>query len=127
MNFDNPVYKLMRKSLPGPYTYILRANSNVPKIFKANKKTIGIRVPDNNIARTIVKELGNPILSTSVHHDDELLEYMTDPEIIHDKYKNQVDIIIDGGPGGIEPSTVIDCSTDIPELIREGKGAMEVI
>ena len=119
---DNTVFKIMKKALPGPYTFILNANNNVPKIFQRNKKKIGIRVPDNNIAIEIIKELGNPIISTSVKDDDEIIEYTTDPELIHEKYINKVDYVIDGGYGDNEGSTVIDCTGDEIELIREGKG-----
>jgi len=119
---DNTVFKIMKKALPGPYTFILNANNNVPKIFQRNKKKIGIRVPDNNIAIEIIKELGNPIISTSVKDDDEIIEYTTDPELIHEKYGNKVDYVIDGGYGNNQGSTVIDCTNDEIELIREGKG-----
>ena len=116
------VYKLMRKTLPGPYTYILEANNSVPRLFQTNKKTIGIRVPDNNIARELVRMLGNPIVSTSIHSDDEITEYYTDPELMHDLFGKRVDVVIDGGYGDLEPSTIIDCTGEEPEIIREGKG-----
>jgi tRNA threonylcarbamoyl adenosine modification protein (Sua5/YciO/YrdC/YwlC family) len=119
---NTPVYKLMRKSLPGPYTFILNASNAVPKLFQSNKKTIGIRVPDNSIPREIVRMLGNPIVSTSVHSDDEITEYHTDPELIHESIGNKVEIVIDGGYGDNTASTVIDCTGDEPVLIREGKG-----
>ncbi|GAB4249752.1 MAG: L-threonylcarbamoyladenylate synthase [Vicingaceae bacterium] len=118
--FSNSTYKLMKKALPGPYTFILNANTLVTKIFKSNKKTIGIRVPDNRIARLIVKTLGNPLLSTSVHADDEIIEYITDPSLIHEKYGQMVDLVIDGGYGNNEPSTVIDCTEQEPQVIRLG-------
>ncbi len=124
---ENRVYKVMRKTLPGPFTFILEANSNVPKIFKARKKTIGIRIPNNNIPLAIVSHLGNPIVNTSVHDEDQLIAYTTDPGLIHDKYKNLVDIVIDGGPGGMEPSTVLDCSGTDFEIIRQGAGNTEGI
>ncbi|MBU2651196.1 MAG: threonylcarbamoyl-AMP synthase [Bacteroidetes bacterium] len=119
---DNPVFKLMKSYLPGPYTFILNANNNVPKIFQSKKKTVGIRVPSNNIPLEIVRELGNPIMSTSIHDEDDLIEYTTDPELIYEKYKDLVDIVIDGGYGDNVPSTIIDCTEGIPEVIREGKG-----
>ena len=119
---SNTVYKIMRKSLPGPYTFILNANNKIPRIFQNNKKTVGIRIPENNIPSEIVKELGNPIMTTSIKDEDGLVEYTTDPELIHEKYKKIVDIVIDGGPGDNQPSTVIDCTTDEIEIIREGKG-----
>jgi tRNA threonylcarbamoyl adenosine modification protein (Sua5/YciO/YrdC/YwlC family) len=121
----NSIFKLLKKNLPGPFTFVLNANSNVPKLFKNSKKSIGIRVPDNNIIREIVKELGNPILSTSVHDDDEIIEYITDPELIHEKYGDQVDLVIDGGFGDNRPSTVLDCTTGEPLLLRIGKGVLK--
>lgn len=123
---ENTVFKLMKKSLPGPFTFILEANNNVPKIFKSNKKTIGIRVPDNNIIREIVKVLGRPIVTTSVHDDDEIIEYTTDPELINERYRDMVDVVIDGGYGNNEPSTVVDCTGDEIEIIRQGIGELEL-
>ena len=120
---SNSHFKLIKKNLPGPFTFILPTNSNLPKIYK-NRKTVGIRVPDNNIIREIVRVLGNPVLTTSVRDEDEILEYTTDPELIAEKYKNEVNLIIDGGYGGIEASTIIDCSNEIPVIIREGKGKL---
>lgn len=122
---SNSVFKLMRKNLPGPFTFILEANNNVPRYFKGKKKTVGIRVPDNNIIRTIVEELGNPILSTSVHDDDEILQYTPDPELIYERYQNIADIVIDGGYGELVPSTIVDCSGTEIEIIREGKGILQ--
>lgn len=121
----NSTFKLMKKNLPGAFTFILDANNNVPKYFKGKKKTVGIRVPDNNIIRAIVEELGNPILSTSIHDEDEILEYTTDPELIHEKYENVVDMVIDGGYGELMPSTIVDCSGNEIEILREGKGLLE--
>ena len=119
---DNYVFKLLKRNLPGPFTFILKANNNIPKLFKNNKRTIGIRVPDNNIIRSIVEELGNPILTTSIY--DENNEHISDPEIINDVYSSKVDIIIDGGYSGIEASTVVDCTNDEINIIREGKGEL---
>ena len=119
---DNRVFKTMKKLLPGPFTFILEANNNVPKIMKSNKKTVGIRIPDNNIIREIVKELGNPVLTTSLKSNDEILEYNTDPELIFEDYKNIVDIVIDGGYGGLIPSTIIDYTDKEPIIIRQGAG-----
>lgn len=119
---DTATFRLLKKALPGPFTFILNANNNVPKLLSANKKTVGIRVPDNDIAREIVRQLGNPILSTSIHDDDEVIEYSTDPELIHEKYVHTVDIVIDGGYGDNEPSTVVDCTSGEFEIVREGKG-----
>lgn len=124
-HLSNDVFRLMKKNLPGPFTFILEANSNIPKLFKKKKKNIGIRVPDNNIIREIVKELGNPILSKSIHDEDDIIEYTTDPELIHEKYSNLVDAVIDGGYGDNEASTVVDCTQDEFEIIREGKGELE--
>jgi len=121
---SNITYKLMRKFFPGAFTFILKANNKVPKLSKSKKRTVGIRVPDNEIARTIVKELGHPILSTSLHHDDQIIDYMTDPKLIYEKYAKMVDIVIDAGAGNNEPSTVIDCTGDKPVVIREGKGKL---
>lgn len=121
---DNDTFKLMKKNLPGPFTFILNGNSNLPKLFR-NKKTVGIRVPDNNIIRELVKGLGNPILSTSVKDDDdEILEYFTDPELIHEKFENIADVVINGGYGSLDPSTVVDCTGDEPVIVRQGKGEL---
>ena len=123
----NNIFKVMKRTLPGPFTFILESNNNVPKIVQSNKKTIGIRVPDNNIIREIVRELGHPILSTSVKDDDEVVEYTTDPELIYEKYENLVDMVIDGGYGDNVPSTVVDCTSGEIEVVREGKGDMELL
>ncbi len=121
----NHVFKLIRKNLPGPFTFILEANNNVPKYFKGKKKTVGIRIPDNNIIRAIVEELGNPIMSTSIRDEDEIIEYTTDPELIYEKYQDVADVVIDGGYGELVPSTIVDCSGDDIEILREGKGILE--
>lgn len=120
---DNATFKLMKKNLPGAFTFILPTNSKLPKIYK-NRKTVGIRVPDNNIIRKLVENLGNPILTTSIKDDDEVIEYTTDPELIYEKYENLVDAVIDGGFGGIEASTIIDCTNTEPEIVRQGKGVL---
>ncbi|MEJ2901430.1 L-threonylcarbamoyladenylate synthase [Pedobacter panaciterrae] len=122
---DTTTFRLLKKALPGPFTFILNANGNVPKLLSSNKKTVGIRVPDNDIAREIVLQLGNPILSTSIYDDDEVIEYSTDPELIHEKYEDTIDIVIDGGYGDNEPSTVVDCTSGDFEIIRQGKGNLE--
>lgn len=122
---DTSTFKILKKALPGPYTFILPGNNDLPKDFK-KKKTVGIRVPDNNIAREIVKKLGNPIVSTSIYDEDEILEYTTDPELIFEKWQNIVDVVIDGGYGTNEASTVIDLSGDEPEVIRVGKGDTDI-
>ncbi|MDD4192371.1 MAG: L-threonylcarbamoyladenylate synthase [Mangrovibacterium sp.] len=118
----NHLFKLMKYYLPGPYTFILNANNQVPRYFKGKKKTVGIRVPDHKIILEIVRELGNPILSTSVHDEDEIIDYTTDPELIHEKFRDLVDLVIDGGFGGNTPSTVVDCTGDVPVIVRHGKG-----
>lgn len=120
---DNATFKFMKKNLPGAFTFILPTNSKLPKIYK-NRKTVGIRVPDNNIIRKLVENLGNPILTTSIKDDDEVIEYTTDPELIYEKYENLVDAVIDGGFGGIEASTIIDCTNTEPEIVRQGKGVL---
>ena len=119
---SNQVFKLMKRYLPGPFTFILNANNNVPRYFKGKKKTIGIRVPDHPIVTELVRILGNPILSTSVHDEDDIVEYTTNPELIYEKLGNYVDLVLDCDAGGIVPSTVIDCTGDYPVLIRQGKG-----
>ena len=124
-NIDNNVFKLMRKNLPGAFTFILEASSKVPKIFKRKKRTVGIRIPDNNIAREIVKQLGNPILSSSLHDDDEIVEYPSDPELIYEKYHKLVDIVIDGGYGKNIASTIVDCTGREPEIVRQGENTPE--
>ena len=123
--FDTWVYKLMKKALPGPFTFILEANSNVPRIFKSKKKTIGIRVPDNSIPRLLVERLGNPIISTSIKDEDDVIEYITDPELIHDKYQNKVDAVIDGGFMNNTATTIVDCTGDEPVILRQGIGILE--
>lgn len=120
----NPVFKLMKSNLPGPFTFILNASNNVPKLIQSKKKTVGIRIPNNSIPLEIVRELGNPIMSTSIHDDDKIIEYTTDPELIYERYNKLVDIVIDGGYGDNEPSTVVDCTVDVPIIIREGKGTL---
>ncbi|MDF2453650.1 MAG: Sua5/YciO/YrdC/YwlC family protein [Bacteroidota bacterium] len=125
---SNSLFRVMKKALPGPYTFILEANNNVPKLLKQNKKTVGIRVPDNTICKAIITELGNPIITTSLHNqDDEIMEYFVDPEIIHREYEKKVDIVIDGGFGNLYASTVLDCSEDEIVIIREGLGGLDIL
>jgi tRNA threonylcarbamoyl adenosine modification protein (Sua5/YciO/YrdC/YwlC family) len=121
-HISTPLFKVMKKALPGAFTFILEASNNVPKIIDAKKKQVGIRVPDHNITRLLVKLLGNPIVSTSLKEDDDIIEYATDPELIYEKYRKTVDIVIDGGYGGTVPSTVLNCLNDEIELVREGLG-----
>lgn len=122
-----PVFKMMKKGLPGPFTFILEASSMVPKILHSNKKTVGIRVPDHSVPRAIVEELGQPILSTSIHDEDEVIEYSTDPELIFEKYQHLVDLVIDGGYGQNVASTILDCTGDEVLVVREGLGQLEDI
>ena len=123
---DTSTFKLLKRALPGAYTFILPGSTNLPKEFK-KKTTVGIRVPDNNIAIEIVKMLGNPIVSTSIHDEDEVLEYSTDPELIFEKWQNLVDLVIDGGYGDNLASTIIDLSGFDPVVIREGKGSLDIL
>ena len=122
---DTATFKILKRALPGPYTFILPGNNNLPKEFK-KKTTVGIRVPDNNIALQIVEMLGNPIVSTSIHDEDEVIEYSTDPELIFEKWNNKVDLVIDGGYGDNVASTIIDLTGYEPEVIREGKGSLDI-
>jgi tRNA threonylcarbamoyl adenosine modification protein (Sua5/YciO/YrdC/YwlC family) len=124
-SISTPLYRLLRNYLPGPYTFILPASKQVPKILKSKKETIGLRIPDNNIACTIIRELGHPILSTSL--PGEMVEEYTDPEIMYDNFKNQVDIVVHGGIGGMVPSTVLDCTVEPPIVVRQGLGIWEEI
>lgn len=121
---SNPIFKLMKRNLPGPFTFILNANNKVPAIFQSNKKTVGIRVPNNNILLGIVREYGHPLVNTSVHNNDEIVEYITDPELIHERYGDLVDLVIDGGIGNNEGSTIVNCTGDEPEIIRQGIGEL---
>lgn len=123
---DTPTYKLLKRALPGPYTFILEGSKSLPKVFK-KKKTVGIRIPNNNIVRAIVEALGNPIISTSIHDEDDVIEYTTDPELIFEKWKHLVDGVIDGGFGDNLASTIIDLTDSIPKIIREGKGAIDIL
>lgn len=123
---DTSTFKLLKKALPGPYTFILPGNNNLPKEFK-KKNTVGIRVPDNSIALEIVRQLGNPIVSTSIHDDDDVIEYTTDPELIFEKWQNVVDVVIDGGYGDNQASTIIDLSGSEPVVVREGKGSIDIL
>lgn len=123
-HLSTPVFKVMKKALPGPFTFILQSSSKVPKILNTNKKTVGIRVPNHNITRMLVKELGNPIITTSIRDEDEIIEYSTDPELIYEKFEKLVDIVIDAGYGGNVASTIVDCTQSEFEVIREGAGSL---
>lgn len=118
----NEVFKLMKRALPGPFTFILQSGGNVPKLFRSTKKTIGIRVPDNNVAQAIMLEIGKPLIVSSVHDEDDVLEYTTDPELIEERQGHSVDAVINGGYGELYASTIIDCTSGIPEIVREGRG-----
>jgi tRNA threonylcarbamoyl adenosine modification protein (Sua5/YciO/YrdC/YwlC family) len=124
---DNSIFRLMKRALPGAFTFILKANHNIPKIFKNNKKTIGIRIPNHTVPLKIVEQLGNPILTTSIHHEDEILDYITEPFEIYEKFKYDVDLVIDGGTGNIMPSTIIDCTNTEPIVIRQGLGSTDIL
>ncbi|MBL7859230.1 MAG: threonylcarbamoyl-AMP synthase [Cyclobacteriaceae bacterium] len=121
---DTPVFKILKKALPGPFTFILESNSQVPKILDVNKKTVGIRIPDHNIPRAIVALLGHPLITSSIKDDDKIKEYTTDPEEIYEDFKHSVDLVIDGGAGGHTPSTVVDCTGEI-QIVRQGLGDIE--
>ena len=125
-NIDTSTFKILKRALPGPYTFILSGSKTLPKAFK-KKKTVGIRIPNNTIALDIVRELGNPIVSTSIYDEDGVIEYTTDPELILEKWNNLVDLVIDGGYGDNEPSTIIDFSEGEPFVVREGKGSLEIL
>ncbi|MCU0454978.1 MAG: L-threonylcarbamoyladenylate synthase [Bacteroidales bacterium] len=122
---DNPTFKMLKRNLPGPFTFIVMANNQIPRLFKNRKKTVGIRIPDNSIVLEIVRELGRPIITTSVHDPDEIIEYTTDPELIHEKYRDFADIVVDGGYGKNEASTVVDCTGPEPVIVRQGLGELE--
>lgn len=122
---DNNVFKLLKRNLPGPFTFIVPANNQIPRMFKNKKKTVGIRIPENNIVHEIVRELGRPIVTTSIHDPDALIEYTTDPELIYEKYRDFADAVIDGGYGRNEPSTIVDCTGDAIEIIRQGLGILD--
>lgn len=123
---DNTIFKLLKRNLPGPFTFIVQANSQIPKMFKNKKKTVGIRIPDNNIVIELVRELGRPIITTSIHDPDEIIEYTTDPELIYEKYSDFADVVIDGGFGNNEASTIVDCTGDEIEILRQGLGILEL-
>ena len=123
---DNSVFKLLKRNLPGPFTFIVQANNQIPKMFKNKKKTVGIRIPDNRIVMELVMERGRPIITTSIHDPDEVIEYTTDPELIYEKYMNVAEIVIDGGYGRNEASTIVDCTTDEFTILRQGLGLLEL-
>ena len=123
--FNRSIFKALNKNLPGPFTFILNASNKIPKLFESNKKEIGIRIPDNKICLEIVEMLGMPMVTSSIHHDDEIVEYITDPELIMEMFEHQVDLIIDGGIGNNQPSTVVNCINDELEIVRQGIGELE--
>ncbi|MCJ7446993.1 MAG: L-threonylcarbamoyladenylate synthase [Bacteroidales bacterium] len=122
---DNAIFRLLKRNLPGPFTFIVQANNQIPKMFKNKKKTVGIRIPDNDIVLELVRELGRPIITTSIHDQDEVIEYTTDPELIHEKFRGFADIVIDGGSGKNEASTIVDCTGVEIQIIRQGLGVLE--
>jgi len=123
---DNNLFRLLKRNLPGPFTFIVPANNQIPAMFRHRKKTLGIRIPDNSITQAIVRDLGRPLMTTSIHEDDEIIEYITDPELIHEKYDDFADLVVDGGFGGNEPSTVVDCTGPEPVILRQGIGVLEL-
>jgi len=122
---DNNIFKLIKRNTPGPFTFIVQANNQISRLFKSKKKTVGIRIPSNQVVLNIIQELGYPLISTSVHDPDEIIEYTTDPELINEKYRDFADMVIDGGYGNNEASTVVDCTGDEPEIVRQGIGELE--
>ena len=122
---DNNIFKLLKRNLPGPFTFIVQANTQIPKLFRNKKKTVGIRIPDNNIVLELVRELGTPIITTSIHDQDEVIEYTTDPELIYEKYGDFADVVIDGGYGKNEASTIVDCTGNEIMILRQGLGELE--
>ena len=122
---DNNIFKLLKRNLPGPFTFIVKANNQIPKMFRNKKKTVGIRIPNNNIVREIVRELGVPIITTSIHDQDEVIEYTTDPELINEKYRDFADVVIDGGYGKNEASTIVDCTGEEIVIVRQGLGELD--
>jgi tRNA threonylcarbamoyl adenosine modification protein (Sua5/YciO/YrdC/YwlC family) len=122
---DNNIFKLLKRNLPGPFTFIVQANSQIPKLFRNKKKTVGIRIPDNSIVLEIVRELGTPIVTTSIHDQDEVIEYTTDPELIYEKFRDFADVVIDGGYGKNEASTIVDCTGEEVIILRQGLGELE--
>jgi tRNA threonylcarbamoyl adenosine modification protein (Sua5/YciO/YrdC/YwlC family) len=123
---DNSIFKLLKRNLPGPFTFIVQANNQIPKLFKNKKKTVGIRIPNSNIVRELVKELGRPIITTSIHDPDEVIEYTTDPELIYEKYRDLAEIVINGGYGRNEASTIVDCTSEEIVIVRQGLGILEL-
>jgi tRNA threonylcarbamoyl adenosine modification protein (Sua5/YciO/YrdC/YwlC family) len=124
-NFDKTVFKLMKRNLPGPFTFILNANNSVPKIFSSKKKTIGIRIPDHPVALEIINQLGAPLISSSIKDNDEIIEYNTDAEVLYEEFGDQVDLVVDGGYGDNQASTIVNCVNDDIEILRQGKGLLE--
>jgi tRNA threonylcarbamoyl adenosine modification protein (Sua5/YciO/YrdC/YwlC family) len=122
---DNNIFKLLKRNLPGPFTFIVQANNQIPKLFRNKKKTVGIRIPDNNIVLEIVRELDTPIITTSIHDPDQVIEYTTDPELIYEKYRDFADAVVDGGFGRNEASTIVDCTGDEITVVRQGLGELE--
>jgi tRNA threonylcarbamoyl adenosine modification protein (Sua5/YciO/YrdC/YwlC family) len=122
---DNDIFRLLKRNLPGPFTFIVKANNQIPPLFRNKKKTVGIRIPNNNIILELIRDLGRPMITSSLHEHDDVIEYMTDPELIHEKYRDFADMVIDGGYGGNIPSTVVDCTEDEPVIVRQGLGVLE--
>ena len=123
---DNNIFKLLKRNLPGPFTFIVQANSQIPRMFRNKKRTVGIRIPDNNVILEIIRELGRPLVTTSIHDQDEVIEYTTDPELIHEKYRDFAEIVVDGGYGRNEASTIVDCTGEQLVIVRQGLGELEL-
>lgn len=123
---DNDIFRLLKRNLPGPFTFIVRANNQIPPLFRNKKKTVGIRIPDNNITLELVRDLGRPLITTSLRENEDVVEYITDPELIEERYRDFADMVVDGGFGGNVPSTVVDCTGEEPEILRQGLGILEL-
>jgi len=123
---DNDIFRLLKRNLPGPFTFIVKANNQIPPLFRNKKKTVGIRIPDNNITLELIRDFGRPLITTSLHEHGDVIEYITDPELIHEKYRDFTDLVVDGGFGGNVPSTVVDCTGEEPEILRQGLGILEL-
>jgi tRNA threonylcarbamoyl adenosine modification protein (Sua5/YciO/YrdC/YwlC family) len=123
---DNNIFRLLKRNLPGPFTFIVKANNQIPPLFRNKKKTVGIRIPNNNITLELVRDLGRPLITSSLHEHDDVIEYITDPELIHEKYHDFADMVVDGGYGGNIPSTVVDCTEEEPVILRQGLGILEL-
>lgn len=123
-NISNQQFRLLKRNLPGPFTFILEANHDIPKLFGTRRKTIGVRIPDNEVFQTIIRQVDEPLIGTSIHDDDEVVEYTTDPSLIYEKYHDNIDLMVDGGWGNNTASTVVDCVEMPPKIVRQGIGEL---